>query len=112
MWSIESKHASMSAGLPFLHRFVGLALAFHHAVRNDGQDLAATISRLSELTATGDFICFTDIAHFMAALPLPESSATRWAKDEDDVRSAWRGLVQARQEPGTGPGESQPASGR
>ncbi|MEV5203223.1 ATP/GTP-binding protein [Streptomyces sp. NPDC053720] len=87
-----------AAGLPFLHRFVELALAFHHAVRGEDQALTATISRLRALTATGDFAYFTDIAHFMAALPLPEASTTRWAKNEDDVRTAWRGLVRARQE--------------
>ncbi|MGV9879634.1 hypothetical protein [Streptomyces sp. NPDC003006] len=39
------------------------------------------------------------IAHFMAApLPLPEPSTTRWITSATDVRSAWRGLVQARQE--------------
>ncbi|MFF8918445.1 ATP/GTP-binding protein [Streptomyces sp. NPDC015032] len=95
----QGLHADIeAAGLPFLHRFVELALAFHHAVRGEEQDLAATISRLSELTATGDFAYFTDIAHFMAALPLPGPSTTRWTKSDDDVRSAWRGLVQARQE--------------
>ncbi|MFE7112870.1 ATP/GTP-binding protein [Streptomyces sp. NPDC057575] len=87
-----------AAGLPFLHRFVELALAFHHAVRGEDQDLAATISRLRDLTATGDFAYFTDIAHFMADLPLPEPSTTRWTKSDDDVRTAWHGLVQARQE--------------
>ncbi|WP_301540369.1 hypothetical protein [Streptomyces sp. NRRL S-31] len=34
----------------------------------------------------------------MAALPLPEPSTTCWTTSEDTVRSAWRGLVQARQE--------------
>ncbi|MFJ3861544.1 hypothetical protein ACIPRL_35625 [Streptomyces sp. NPDC090085] len=87
-----------AAGLPFLHRFVELALAFHHAVRGEDQDLAATIDRLRRLTATGDFAYFTDISHFMAALPLPEPSAIRWTTSEDDVRSAWHRLVQARQE--------------
>ncbi|MEW1637582.1 hypothetical protein AB0469_26365 [Streptomyces sp. NPDC093801] len=86
-----------TAGLPFLHRFVELALAFHHAVRGEDQDVAAAISRLRTLTATGDFAYFTDIAHFMAGLPLPEPSTTRWTKSETDVRSAWRCLVQARQ---------------
>ncbi|MEU9321415.1 ATP/GTP-binding protein [Streptomyces sp. NPDC048295] len=95
----QGLHADIeAAGLPFLHRFVELALAFHHAVRGEDQDLAATISRLRELTATGGFAYFTDIAHFMAALPLPGPSTTRWTKSEDDVRSAWRGLVHARQE--------------
>ncbi|GGY79018.1 ATP/GTP-binding protein [Streptomyces omiyaensis] len=87
-----------TAGLPFLHRFVELALAFHHAVRGADQDLAATIGRLRTLTTTGDFAYFTDIAHFMADLPLPAPSTVRWTKSEDEVRSAWRGLVQARQE--------------
>ncbi|WP_326615195.1 ATP/GTP-binding protein (plasmid) [Streptomyces scopuliridis] len=95
----QSLHADIeAAGLPFLHRFVELALAFHHAVHGEDQGLAATIGRLRELTATGDFAYFTDIAHFMAGLPLPEPAATRWTKNDDDVRSAWRGLVQARQE--------------
>ncbi|WP_405813163.1 ATP/GTP-binding protein [Streptomyces sp. NBC_00040] len=35
-----------AAGLPFLLRFVGLALAFRHAVRGEDQHLAATIDRL------------------------------------------------------------------
>ncbi|MFJ3861536.1 hypothetical protein ACIPRL_35585 [Streptomyces sp. NPDC090085] len=87
-----------AAGLPFLHRFVELALAFHHAVRGEHQDLAATIDRLRRLTATGDFAYFTDISHFMAALPLPEPSTIRWTTSDDDVRSAWHGLVRARQE--------------
>ncbi|MFE3143991.1 hypothetical protein [Streptomyces scopuliridis] len=95
----QSLHADIeAAGLPFLHRFVELALAFHHAVRGEDQGLAATIARLRELTATGDFAYFSDIAHFMAALPLPEPATTRWTKNEDDVRSAWRGLVQTQQE--------------
>ncbi|WP_030889963.1 hypothetical protein [Streptomyces sp. NRRL S-1868] len=87
-----------NAGLPFLHRFVELALAFQHAVRGEEEDLAAVINRLRALTATGDFAYFTDITHFMAGLPLPEPSTTRWTTSEGDVRSAWRGLVQARQE--------------
>ncbi|MER6316587.1 hypothetical protein ABT237_22890 [Streptomyces sp. NPDC001581] len=87
-----------AAGLPFLHRFVELALAFQHAVRGEDQDMAATIDRLRALTVTGDFAYFTDIAHFMAALPLPGPSTTRWTTSEDDVRSAWRGLVQTRQD--------------
>ncbi|MFJ2900222.1 hypothetical protein ACIO87_35780 [Streptomyces sp. NPDC087218] len=79
--------------MPFLHRFVELALAFHHTVRDEDQDLAATIGRLRTLTATGDFAYFTDIAHHMADLPLPGPSTTRWTKPEHEVRTAWRGLV-------------------
>ncbi|MGW8065896.1 ATP/GTP-binding protein [Streptomyces ziwulingensis] len=86
-----------AAGLPFLHRFVELATAFHHAVRDDHQELAATVGRLRELTASGDFAYFVDVAHFMAGLPLPELSAIRWTTSEEQVRTAWRRLVQNRQ---------------
>ncbi|MFE6904102.1 hypothetical protein ACFVFJ_46155 [Streptomyces sp. NPDC057717] len=34
----------------------------------------------------------------MGALPLPGRSPIRWTTSEDEVRSAWRLLVQARQE--------------
>ncbi|MFE5549219.1 hypothetical protein ACFQ71_36105 [Streptomyces sp. NPDC056534] len=95
----QALHAEIeAAGLPFLHRFVELALAFHHAVRYEGQALADVIDRLRTLTDTGDFAYFTDIAHFMAALPLPGPSTIRWTTSEDHVRSSWRGLAQARQE--------------
>ncbi|OIJ95387.1 ATP/GTP-binding protein [Streptomyces colonosanans] len=85
-----------AAGLPFLYRFVELALAFHHAVRGETQDLAATISRLRALTVTGDFAYFTDIAHFMAGLPLPGPTATRWVSGEQAVRDRWHRLVHDR----------------
>ncbi|MDG4537131.1 ATP/GTP-binding protein [Streptomyces sp. AV19] len=74
-----------------------LALAFHHAVRGEDQDLAATIDRLRELTATGDFAYFTDIAHYMAVLPLPGPTATRWIDDDPEaVQERWRALTTAR----------------
>ncbi|MEU5902493.1 hypothetical protein [Streptomyces venezuelae] len=96
---VQHLHTAIeAAGLPYLHRFVELALAFHHAVRGEDQALAATTDRLRTLTATGDFAYFTDIAHFMAGLPLPEPSAVRWTTSDDTVRAAWHGLVQARQE--------------
>ncbi|MCX5589553.1 ATP/GTP-binding protein [Streptomyces erythrochromogenes] len=95
----QGLHAEIeAAGLPFLHRFVELALAFHHAVRGEDQALADVISRLRTLTDAGDFAYFTDVTHFMAALPLPEPSTIRWTTSEDHVRASWRGLVQARQE--------------
>ncbi|MER5312849.1 hypothetical protein ABT034_34335 [Streptomyces sp. NPDC002773] len=73
-------------------------LASRYTSRGEDQDLAVAIGRLRVLTATGDFVYFTDAAHFMAGLPLPERSTIRWTRSEDEVRSAWHGLVQARQE--------------
>ncbi|WP_327372291.1 ATP/GTP-binding protein [Streptomyces sp. NBC_01217] len=85
-----------AAGLPFLHRFVELAVAFHHAVREEDQELAAAIRRLRELTATGDFAYFTDIAHFMGGLPLPGPTTTQWIDSPDAVRTRWQHLVHTR----------------
>ncbi|WP_461090321.1 hypothetical protein [Streptomyces incanus] len=53
---------------------------------------------LRALTATGDFAYFGNVAHFMAGLPLPGPSAIRWPESEEHIRSAWRRLVQDRQE--------------
>ncbi|MFK8905906.1 hypothetical protein [Streptomyces sp. YS-3] len=87
-----------TSGLPYLHRFVELALAFHRAVCNDAGGLAATVGRLHELTDdTGDFSHFIDIAHFMADLPLPSPTATRWIDGNETVRNRWRHLVTTRQ---------------
>ncbi|MGW2600006.1 ATP/GTP-binding protein [Streptomyces klenkii] len=85
-----------AAGLPYLIRFLELGLAFHHAVRGAGDDLAATVERLHDLTAGGDFAYFTDIAHFMAGLPLPGPTATRWISGEQAVRDRWHRLVHDR----------------
>ncbi|WP_030965920.1 hypothetical protein [Streptomyces sp. NRRL S-378] len=96
---VQSLHAQIdAAGLPFLHRFVELALAFHHAVRGEDQDVAATIDRLRALTTTGDFAYFADIAHFMAGRPGPASSTTRWLDSPDLTRARWQGIVEARRE--------------
>ncbi|GAA1924217.1 ATP/GTP-binding protein [Streptantibioticus ferralitis] len=85
------------AGLPWLIRFLQIALAFHHAIQGAHQDLAATIDRLHELTAaTGDFAYFTDIAHFMGNLPHPSHSTVRWLDGHGPVRERWHALVTAR----------------
>ncbi|MFF8644387.1 hypothetical protein [Streptomyces sp. NPDC015345] len=75
-----------------------MALCFHHSVQDDHDKISAAICRLRALTRGGDYAYYADIAHFMAALPLPEPSISRWLTSEADVRSAWRGLVQARQD--------------
>ncbi|MFJ2781572.1 ATP/GTP-binding protein [Kitasatospora sp. NPDC087315] len=85
------------AGLPWLIPLLETALAFHHAVRDEPDDLGAAIARLREATASGDFAYYLDIAHFMAGLPLTAPSTTRWLDTEDTVRARWRHLVTARQ---------------
>ncbi|MFJ4192089.1 hypothetical protein [Kitasatospora sp. NPDC089509] len=86
------------AGLPWLIPLPETALAFHHTIRGDHDDLAATITRLRDATTGGDFAYYLDAAHFMAGLPLPSPSATRWLDSKDTVRNRWRTLVTERQE--------------
>ena len=71
-----------------------IASAFHQAVHDDHEALTATIARLREQTHTGGFAYYVDIAHFMAALPLPSShTPPHWLDDENTVRNRWRTLV-------------------
>ncbi|GLW19832.1 hypothetical protein Stsp01_65750 [Streptomyces sp. NBRC 13847] len=74
------------------------ALAFHHAVRGAQDDLTATLDRLRQETASGDFSYYVDIATAMGNLPQPAGSAVQWLDDAHTVRQRWRGLVTARQD--------------
>ncbi|QIB49575.1 ATP/GTP-binding protein (plasmid) [Streptomyces aureoverticillatus] len=85
------------AGLTWLTLLLELALAFHHAVQDEHQALAAAIERLHTLTANGDFAYYTDIAAAMGNLPHPPRPTVHWIDDTDTVRDRWRALVTARQ---------------
>ncbi|MFF5147886.1 hypothetical protein ACFY6U_50660 [Streptomyces sp. NPDC013157] len=73
-----------------------LALAFHHAVRDDQDQAAATIARLRENNRGGDFAYYSAIAAFTADLPLEEPSPARWTDGAQHTPGRWRGLVTAR----------------
>ncbi|MEU5417802.1 ATP/GTP-binding protein [Streptomyces sp. NPDC020667] len=73
------------------------ALAFHHAVRGAHDDLTATISRLRETTANGDFAYYVHVAAAMGDLPQPADPAIQWLDNDHTVRARWRALVTARQ---------------
>ncbi|WP_414170892.1 ATP/GTP-binding protein (plasmid) [Streptoverticillium reticulum] len=84
------------AGLPTVQTTLELALAFHHAVLDAHDDLAATLSRLGDLTRNGDYAYYNELIHFMAGLPLPGPAATRWISGEQAVRDRWHRLVHDR----------------
>ncbi|MEU9072378.1 ATP/GTP-binding protein [Streptomyces sp. NPDC048306] len=85
------------AGLTSTAPTLELAAAFHQAVLDDHDALTATLTRLQEQTAGGDFTYYTDIASFMAGLPLPAShTPPRWLDGEQATRTRWRDLVTAR----------------
>lgn len=87
------------AGLTSMTPTLELAAAFHQAVLDNQNALTATVSRLRELASNGDFTYYTDIAHFMAGLPLPAGHvAPRWLDGEEATRSRWRELVTTRRE--------------
>ncbi|MGW7260492.1 ATP/GTP-binding protein [Streptomyces sp. NPDC054834] len=84
------------AGVAVAEPILELALTFHHAVRGDDEKITGSITRLRELTQSGDYAYYADIAHFMAGLPLEEPSPARWIDGAETTRQRWRGLVTAR----------------
>lgn len=87
------------SGIAYAAAKLQLALCFHHAVLDAQDDLATAITRLRELTQSGDYASYVDIAHFMAGLPLPEHTArARWVDGEQQTRERWRHLVTARRD--------------
>ncbi|MFB6772805.1 ATP/GTP-binding protein [Streptomyces sp. NPDC056337] len=82
-----------TAGVTYTELALDLALAFHHAVRNDQAQVAAVIARLRENTRGGDFAYYSDITAFMADLPLEEASPTHWIDGAQHTRRRWRSLV-------------------
>ena len=82
------------SGITYAAAKLQLALCFHHAVLDVQDDLATSITRLRELTQSGDYAYYVEIAHFMAGLPLPEHTArARWTDGERQTRERWRNLV-------------------
>ena len=68
--------------------------AGHHAALDAHHDLAAGIARLRELTQSGDYAYYVDIAHLMAGLPIPEQAPrARWIDGEERTRERWRNIV-------------------
>ncbi|MEU3048480.1 hypothetical protein ABZ705_18545 [Streptomyces sp. NPDC006984] len=82
------------SGVSYAAAKLQLALCFHHAVLDAHNDLAAGITRLCELTQSGDYAYYVDIAHFMASLPIPEQAPRAgWIDGEERTRERWRNIV-------------------
>jgi hypothetical protein len=73
-----------------------LALAFHHAVRDDQELLASNLDRLRELSENGDHAHYIEIARFMAGLPPTPAATTQWIDGTEIARGRWHSLVQHR----------------
>lgn len=86
------------AGLTSAAATLELAMAFHHAVRSAHDDLLATISRLGELTRSGEYAYYLDIAHFLggAGLSAEPHSQARWLDGAEQTRHRWHSLVTTR----------------
>ncbi|MEV6682696.1 ATP/GTP-binding protein [Streptomyces erythrochromogenes] len=84
------------AGLSWLGPTLDIALAFHHAVLDANQDLAATTDRLRESTTTGSYAYYAHIAAALGNLPQPQPPV-RWLEDEHTIRERWHTLVTTRQ---------------
>ncbi|MFI6658191.1 ATP/GTP-binding protein [Streptomyces sp. NPDC050523] len=87
------------AGLTSMTPTLEVACAFHQAVVDDHEALDATIARLREQTSDGTYGYYSDIAYFMADLPLPaDHTPPRWLDGEAATRARWRALVTARRD--------------
>ncbi|MFJ2406627.1 ATP/GTP-binding protein [Streptomyces xanthochromogenes] len=80
------------AGLTWLEPTLDVALAFHHAVLRNDQQLATVADHLRDTTDTGGYAYHADIALYLAGRPSPQSQ-TRWLDDEPAVRERWHTLV-------------------
>lgn len=65
-------------------------------VRDDQEQVTASISRLCEMTCEDYYAYYADIAHFMAGLPLDAASAAQWLDGRQATRDRWRALVTTR----------------
>ena len=100
----ELRDEITAAGLPTAQPSLQLAVCFHRAVLDRGTgatpdpDLDAAITHLQELTTAAAYAYYTDIAHFMAARPLPPdlASPARWLDPQHLIRDRWRTLVTTR----------------
>ncbi|MBG7704665.1 hypothetical protein HCJ76_42910 [Streptomyces sp. MC1] len=87
--------ASHDAGITAAEAVLELALVFHHAALGEPDKVRAVIDRLRELTRTGDYAYYADIAHYMGgSLCLTERSSARWLDLAEAVRARWHHLVQ------------------
>ncbi|MGN9761037.1 ATP/GTP-binding protein [Streptomyces sp. SD31] len=87
------------SGISYAAAKLELVLCFHHAVLDARDELAAGISRLRELTHSGDYAYYVEIAHFMADLPLPADIArAHWIDGEQRTRERWGNIVMTRRD--------------
>ncbi|WP_319701001.1 hypothetical protein [Streptomyces sp. ME19-01-6] len=92
-------HAEISvAGLTSAQATLELTVCFHHAIQGAEPAVAASISRLRDLTQGGYYAYYLDIAHFMADQPLNDPAAARWIDGDHPTRRRWRAQVTTRQE--------------
>ncbi|MEV6183450.1 MULTISPECIES: ATP/GTP-binding protein [Streptomyces] len=87
-----------TAGVTYAGLTLELALSFHYAVREAHDEVDAAISRLHAATGGGDYAYYSDIAHFMAGLPLEAASRARWFDGQQPTRQRWRTLVTTRRD--------------
>ncbi|MGW2082454.1 ATP/GTP-binding protein [Streptomyces sp. NPDC001939] len=85
------------AGVVATETMLELALAFHHAVRDERDQIDEAVNRLRARAPGDNYAFYSDLVLFMADQPLREPSTAHWLdEDEANVRRRWRTLVTAR----------------
>lgn len=84
-----------SSGITAAALLLDLAVAFHHAARDENDAVQETLDRLAELTRGGDHGYYLDAVHYLADLT-PAASTVRWTEAPDAVRDRWQRLLASR----------------
>ncbi|MFD0303924.1 ATP/GTP-binding protein, partial [Streptomyces sp. NPDC127123] len=86
-----------SSGITAAALLLDLAVAFHHAAREENEAVQETCDQLADLTRGGDYGYYLEAVHYLAGLA-PAASTVRWAEDPGAVRDRWQGLVASRRQ--------------
>ena len=85
------------AGLGSSVAYIRLAVCFHHAVRDESDELQAARVNLSRSAEDGEYAYLVEISHFLdGSEPSPDLRRARWIGGIDEAAARWRSLVKDR----------------
>ncbi|MEV0538224.1 aminoglycoside phosphotransferase family protein [Nocardia salmonicida] len=90
----ELEHAYTEAGLGSALAYLRFVVCFHHAIRDDQQQLRDALTNLELSTNNGEYRYLREIVSFLPVMqPDPPASGARWIGGRDSVAHAWREVI-------------------
>ncbi|MFE3321993.1 phosphotransferase family protein [Nocardia sp. NPDC059195] len=90
----ELEHAYTEAGLGSALAYLRFVVCFHHAIRDDQQQLRDALTNLELSTNNGEYRYLREIVSFLPVTqPDPPASGARWIGGRDSVAHAWREII-------------------